>query len=407
MSVRIGFGLATNPFESARELWRWVDLLEAGGVDSLWQTDRLISKQPMLESMSFMAALAGRTERLKFGMNVVVLPFRDPLVLAKQCATIDYLSGGRLLPAFGVGRATAPEFAGAARSPKARGAWTDEVLQFLAKVWSEDDVTFEGEQITYRNVTIEPKPVQAALPIWIGGISEAAIRRTALYGTGWLSGVQAPAQIKPAIEAIRDRSAAAGRPLDADHYGAGFSYRFGTWDEPVVERAAAGLSRVPDAGDPRAMIAVGDTSDIIATVREYISAGASKFVARPLAETPNEVFAQTQRLIDEVLPVIHALDGAMESGGGSKVGIGPKSRAILARLGIATIEEVEERGLVETYLDVLDLGETGATINFLWGLESASTGIYWLEIPAERKAALRAEVERQQAQRSVKAPTER
>jgi len=122
MSVRIGFGLANLPFEDARELWRWVDLLEDGGVDSLWQTDRLISKQPMLESMSFMAALAGATEKLKFGMNVVVLPFRDPLVLAKQCATIDYLSGGRFLPAFGVGRAVAPEFEGAGRSPKARGA---------------------------------------------------------------------------------------------------------------------------------------------------------------------------------------------------------------------------------------------------------------------------------------------
>jgi len=393
MSVRIGFGLANLPFDSARELWRWVDMLEDGGVDSLWQTDRLISKQPMLESMSFMAALAGRTEKLKFGMNVVVLPFRDPLVLAKQCATIDYLSGGRLLPAFGVGRATSPEFEGAGRSARARGAWTDEVLQFFARVWSEDDVTFEGKHITYRNVTIEPKPAQAQLPIWIGGVSEAAIRRTALYGTGWLSGVQAPAQIAPAIKAIREQSAAAGRPVDDDHYGAGFSYRFGSWDDPIVQRTAAGLARVPDAGDPRSMIAVGDTSDIIAKVREYMSAGASKFVARPLAETSTEVFAQTQRLIEEVLPAIHGMDLPAQLSATTPIGIGPKSREILERIGITTIEQVEEHGLVETYLDVLDLGDTGATVNFLWGLESASTGMHWLEIPEERKTELRAEVE--------------
>ncbi len=393
MSVRIGFGLAGLPFEDARELWRWVDLLEEGGVDSLWQTDRLISRQPMLESMSFMAALAGRTERLKFGMNVVVLPFRDPLVLAKQCATIDYLSDGRLLPAFGVGRAVSPEFAGAGRSPKARGAWTDEVLQFLARVWSEDDVTFEGEHISYSHVTIEPKPVQTVLPIWIGGSSKAAIRRTARYGTGWLSGVQSPVQIAPTIRAIRDASAAAGRPLDDDHYGAGFAFRFGSWDDPVVQQTAGALSRVADAGDPRAQIAVGDTADIIAKVREYMSAGASKFVARPLAEDGAEVFAQTQRLIDEVLPVIHGMDGPAESSNGTKIGIGPKSSEILARLGITTVEEVEARGLVTTYLDVLELGDTGATINFLWGLESAVTGIHWLEIPEERKAELRAEVE--------------
>lgn len=393
MSVRIGFGLANLPFDSARDLWRWVDLLEEGGVDSLWQTDRLISRQPMLESMSFMAALAGRTEKLKFGMNVVVLPFRDPLVLAKQCATIDYLSDGRMLPAFGVGRAASPEFAGAGRSPKARGAWTDEVLQFLAQVWSEDDVTFDGEHISYQHVTIEPKPAQAVLPIWIGGSSKAAIRRTAQYGTGWLSGVQSPVQIAPTIAAIREASAAAGRPIDDDHYGAGFSYRFGSWDDPVVQRTATGLSRVADAGDPRAQLAVGDTSDIIAKVREYMSAGASKFVARPLAESGAEVFAQTQRLIEEVLPVIHGMDGPAESGTATKIGIGPKSTEILARIGVTTVQEVEQRGLVETYLDVLELGDTGATINFLWGLESAVTGINWLEIPEERKAELRDAVE--------------
>ena len=306
MSVRIGFGLAGLPVDSARDLWRWVDILEDGDVDSLWQTDRLISRQPMLESMSFMAALAGRTERLKFGMNVVVLPFRDPLVLAKQCATIDYLSGGRLLPAFGVGRAVAPEFEGAQRSPRARGAWTDEVLQFFARVWSEDNVSFEGEHISYRDVTIEPKPAQSPLPIWIGGSSMAAIRRTARYGTGWLSGVQSPSQIAPVIEAIREQSAAAGRPIDDDHYGAGFAYRFGSWDDPVVQRAAAGYARVADAGDPREMIAVGTAAEITATIRRYIAAGASKFVARPLTTDSAEVFTQTQQLIDEVLPVIHA-----------------------------------------------------------------------------------------------------
>jgi len=305
MTVRIGFGLANLPFDNARELWRWVDMLEDGGVDSLWQTDRLISKQPMLESISFLAALAGATDKLKFGMNVVVLPFRDPLVLAKQCATIDYLSEGRMLPAFGVGRDISPEFAGADRSPRARGAWTDEVLQFLRRVWSEDSVTFEGKHITYRDVTIEPKPTQAELPIWIGGSSPAAIRRTARYGTGWLSGVQAPAQISPVITAIREQSAAAGRPIDDDHYGAGFAYRFGSWDEPIVQHTADSLSRVADAGDPHDYIAVGDASDICARLDEYIAAGASKFVLRPLAETPEEVFIQTDRLIEEVVPAVH------------------------------------------------------------------------------------------------------
>src|SRR5690606_23667014 len=118
-------------------------------IDSIWQTDRLASSQPILESMTTMAALAGRTERLKFGMNVVVLGFRDPLVLAKQCATIDVLSDGRLLPAFGVGRDAAPEWSATGRSPADRGRRADEALTLLTRLWSEERVTFHGEHYHY------------------------------------------------------------------------------------------------------------------------------------------------------------------------------------------------------------------------------------------------------------------
>jgi alkanesulfonate monooxygenase SsuD/methylene tetrahydromethanopterin reductase-like flavin-dependent oxidoreductase (luciferase family) len=110
VTVAIGLGLMEFPFPGASDYWRWVDLCEAGGIDSLWQTDRLISRQPILECMAVMAALAGRTRRLRFGMNVVSLALRDPVLLAKQCATIDVLSEGRLLPAFGIGSPLGPEW---------------------------------------------------------------------------------------------------------------------------------------------------------------------------------------------------------------------------------------------------------------------------------------------------------
>ena len=128
MSDRIGMGIANFPFSDVKTLWRWIDLCEDAGVDSIWQTDRLISPQPMLESMTFMAALAAGTEKLKFGMNVVVVGFRDPLVLAKQCATIDFLSNGRLLPAFGVGGPIAPEWRVTDRPLAGRGPIADEAL---------------------------------------------------------------------------------------------------------------------------------------------------------------------------------------------------------------------------------------------------------------------------------------
>ena len=110
MSIAVGLGLSDFPFSDGNSFWRWVDMCETSGVDSIWQTDRLVSRHPILECITTMAALAGATKRIKFGMNVVSVGLRDPLLLAKQCATIDVLSEGRLLPAFGVGNSRGAEW---------------------------------------------------------------------------------------------------------------------------------------------------------------------------------------------------------------------------------------------------------------------------------------------------------
>ncbi len=304
MKVRIGLGLANLPFADARAFWRWIERLEDSTVDSVWQTDRLVSPVPQLEAMSTMAALAGGTRRLKFGMNVVVVPLRDPLVLARECATIDFLSGGRLLPAFGVGPAFAPEWHATGRPTEGRGPQTDEALAILTRLWAGERVSTTGPHYRYADVAIAPLPVQQPLPLWIGGRSSAAVRRTARLGTGWLAGVESPEQVAPVIAAIRDASAAAGRPIDADHYGASFGFRFGSWDEPVVQKTASVLSRLAGTDDPRRHVAVG-TEEILARVEEFRRAGASKFVLRAVAVGDADTFAQTERLIGEVLPVVH------------------------------------------------------------------------------------------------------
>ena len=148
MSVGIGLGCAEFPFSGAAAYWRWVDLCEAGGVDSIWQTDRLVSRQPFLECMTAMAALAGRTRRIKFGMNVVSLAMRDPVLVAKQCATIDVLSEGRLLPAFGIGSPLAPEWAALGIDTRTRGRKTDEGLEIIRRLWREDRSTSTASTTT-------------------------------------------------------------------------------------------------------------------------------------------------------------------------------------------------------------------------------------------------------------------
>lgn len=310
MSVRIGLGIATTPFSNGRAFFRWVDLCEQSGVDSLWQTDRLISRQPYLEALATMAALAGATERMRFGMNAVVATLRDPLLLAKQCATIDHLSGGRLLPVFGVGSDDAPEWRATGQSSAGRGRRADEVLELLRRLWTEESVDFAGEFYTYAKAGISPRPVQSPLPMWVGGSSAAAIRRTARFGTGWLAGIQTPAQVKPVIDSIRIASAAAGRPIAEDHYGAGFPFRFGEAGDPLVERFAAARRRAAGPGAPIAgddagqYVAVGDARAIIERVRAYCDAGVSKFVLIPIAQGDDDLMEQTRRLVAEVLPAV-------------------------------------------------------------------------------------------------------
>lgn len=305
MAVRIGIGLAGFPFESADGFWRLIERLEEGAFDSFWQTDRLVSRDPQLESISTMAALAGATSRLKFGMSVTVVTFRDPLVLAKQCATIDFLSGGRLLPAFGVGPAVAPEWRAMGLDPRARGARADEALTLLTRLWSEDTVDFDGAFYRYRGARIAPRPVQDPLPLWIGGSSEAAIRRTARLGTGWLAGIQTAEQVAPVVAAIREQSAARGRPLDPEHYGASFPFRFGSWDDPVLQAAGPVLARLAPQLDPKRYLAVGGAAQILARLDEYRAAGISKFVLRPMGAGTEDVLSQVHRLGEEVLPAVH------------------------------------------------------------------------------------------------------
>jgi probable F420-dependent oxidoreductase len=304
VKVRIGLGISAYPFESARAFFRWVDVCEASDVDSIWQTDRLVGEQPQLEAMSTMAALAGATERLKFGMNAVVVGLRDPLVLARECATIDYLSGGRLLPVFGVGNEHAPEWKATATSPRGRGRRADEALEIMRRLWSEERVSFEGEFYRYRDASISPRPLQDPLPLWIGGASPAAVRRTAQLGTGWLGGIQTPELAGRVVAEVREASRDAGRPIPEDHYGIGFPFRFGGWDDPLAAHVAG--ASFPGGVRGQDYFVVGGAPAILERIDAYRKVGLSKFVLIPLARGDDELMEQTRRVIEEVLPRVQS-----------------------------------------------------------------------------------------------------
>jgi probable F420-dependent oxidoreductase len=251
--------------------------------------------------MAVMAALAGRTRRLRFGMNVVSLALRDPVLLAKQCATIDVLSEGRLLPAFGIGSPLGPEWTALDIDTKTRGRRTDESLEIIARLWREDSVDFEGRHYRLTGASISPKPVQPDLPMWIGGSSDAAIRRTAKYGTGWQGGGETMEDAIRVVAAIKKALPEAGRAIDADHYGASFPFYFGAPDATVAKAMDAYAKRT--GRDPYKQFAVGDADTILDRVGQYVAGGVEKFILRPVG-SGEQVIVQTKQLIEKVLPQI-------------------------------------------------------------------------------------------------------
>lgn len=302
MPVRAGLGLAEFPFSDAAAFWKWIDLCDAGGVDSLWQSDRLTGPQPFLEAMSVMAALAGRTRRMKFGMNVLSIGFREPLVIAKACATIDFLSNGRMLPAFGIGNLNSPDWTATGLPKEGQGGRTDEALDIIAALWRGETVDTDGKWFRYKAASIAPLPVQKPLPLWIGGSSPAAIRRTGRIGTGWSAGLESPAQVAPVVAAIKAAAIACGREMDPEHFGAGFFYRFGPGDDPQVAARRAGLQKAYPTRDLSDIIVTGGAAEILQRVADYHAAGITKFILRPLGRGDEDIYDQTRRLIETVLP---------------------------------------------------------------------------------------------------------
>jgi len=303
MSIRIGVGMGLGSPMPVEQYWRLVQLCEALEIDSIWHSDQLL--RPSLEPIAMLAALATATKSLRFGMNAVVVSHRDPLIIAKECATIDYLAPGRLLPVFGVGDAADPAWKATGRSPNGRGKRSNEAIALIRRLLSEDDVTFHGEFFRYENVSIAPRPARH-IPIWIGGESEAAIQRTAAFGDGWLGGLTAPKTAGVVIARIKAALRNFDRQIDEDHFGVVVPFRVGGMDDPEVVsfRNAINARRRETAETP--VIAAGDQAAVVNVFRQYIEAGISKFVALPLGSDPQDTQAQIQRLAEEVCPMVES-----------------------------------------------------------------------------------------------------
>ena len=187
---------------------------EALGFDSIWATDRVASPSAgaaLLECLTTLAFFAGVTNQIRLGASVLLLPVREPVLLAKQIAALDYLSEGRLVLGCGIGQNPA-DYAAVNIPYAERGRRMDEMLPALRTLWSDSPASFWGRFYSFSDVWVEPAPAQdGGPPCWIGGISDAALRRAGRFGDGWQAYMVSPETFSIGLAAIRRHASAASR----------------------------------------------------------------------------------------------------------------------------------------------------------------------------------------------------
>lgn len=290
--MKIRFGVALSPDTGPEGLPVLIDLLEAAGIDSLWFSELVYSRN--IDPFVGMTYALARTTSLKVGTSVAVLPGRHPVLVAKQLASLALLAPKRVLPVFGLQSAIPAERDIFPVPDRRRGAVFDEALQLLRAVLREDEVDFDGEffHVTGAGVGIRPVP---PLDVWLGGSAPAAFRRIGRFGDGWLGSFLTPDEARRAREQIEVAAAEAGREIEPDHYGLSLVVADNGLPEPL---AAAIKTLRPDA-DPADLVA-GSWDDLHRLIDGYLAAGLTKFVIRAADDVSGEDFVG--RFAEELLP---------------------------------------------------------------------------------------------------------
>ncbi|WP_181782511.1 TIGR03854 family LLM class F420-dependent oxidoreductase [Pseudonocardia pini] len=283
MKVRIGIGsLPVGGSTGVGGFAELVDELEARGIDSLWLPDLVGSES--VDALTGMAFAAGRTRNLKVGTGVLVLPGRNPALVAAQLASLAALAPKRILPAFGVRPAQSRE-----RQlypvPGQRAAVFEESLVVIRRLLAEERVTHHGEFFHLDEATVGPRP-PGRLDLWLGGRAPVGLDRIGRLADGWLGSFVTAAEAADCRETIERAAAAAGREIEADHYGTNLAVVPPEATEAEVDAALAGsLDRRPDVA-PEKIVARG-WAEARERIGEYVDAGLTKFVVRPATPVPH------------------------------------------------------------------------------------------------------------------------
>ncbi len=224
-SMKIGlFGINMGPLGDADAMVRVAKAADEAGLESVWTGEHVVlpdpqeppspshPKTPFLDPSVALAHIAAHTKQIKLGTGIIILPQRNPVELAKELASLDQVSGGRLLFGLGAGYLE-PEFKALGANFPERGAVTDEAIDVLRALWTQENPTFSGKHYAFAGIDAHPRPVQTPHPpIVIGGMSRPAARRAAKRGNGWYGFFTNPEITERSLEWIREAIDAGERP---------------------------------------------------------------------------------------------------------------------------------------------------------------------------------------------------
>ncbi len=279
---------------------------EAAGYDAIWSGDHVMMYTPILDCVTLLSAVAAVTTRVRLGTAVYLVPLRHPTVTAKTFAGLDYISGGRLIFGVGVGGEFAKEFEAVGVPVTERGARTDEGLEIIRRLWSEPRVTFDGRFHRFADISLAPPPVQRPHPpIWVGGRSDAALRRTARFAAGWLAYMATPERIRTSLARIRELALVEQRD-PADIAGGLLLFTYVGRDRDLArKRVVADLStryNQPFETLVDRYAAYGTPAECAERIRAFQDAGVSTLVVK-FTCSPEEQLDQ-QSAFAEALPLI-------------------------------------------------------------------------------------------------------
>jgi probable F420-dependent oxidoreductase len=314
------------PFARGEQLVQMAVLADRLGYHSVWGNDHITppsyvrdtyAQTPnFFEPLTILTYVAARTARIRLGTSVIPLPLREPAYLAKQVATLDVLSEGRVLLGVGLG-AYREEYE--RLWPRRRKARREDLLnegiEALSRLFTEPEASYAGQHVAFDGLRLAPKPVQRPLPIYVAGNSPGAIERAARWGAGWLPAALAPADVARGAARLREAAARLGRDPAGIHVGPQLScviassreaarrrFQGSQTHQHLVSLAAstlkgADLSRLEDT------LLIGSPAEIVDQIGAYADAGATMLAAMIfVSETPQAMLDDIQQFAEAVIP---------------------------------------------------------------------------------------------------------